>query len=429
MTNAFAVLFVVALAALLSTRLWLAGRQIAHVQRHRERVPDAFADRVPLAAHQKAADYTTAKQRLGRLETAADALLLLVLTLGGGLALLVRWTGGLDLDPLWQDIAMFTALALASAAVSLPFSWYATFVIEERFGFNRMTLGLWLADLAKGVAVAVALGLPLLLLALWLMRTAGDRWWLWTWAAWMVFQLMVLVLYPTVIAPLFNKFEPLPAGAARERIEALLARCGFSSAGLFVMDGSRRSGHGNAYFTGLGRAKRVVFFDTLLARLEGDELEAVLAHELGHFKLKHIAKRIAWSAAASLSLLGLLAWLAGKAWFYAGLGIPAELLPAAVARPGVALALFSLALPVFTFVLAPLAAHYSRRHEFEADAFAARLSGGPALVRALVKLYEDNAATLTPDPLHSAFYDSHPPAAQRVARLAMPAPAAAADAA
>ena len=226
----------------------------------------------------------------------------------------------------------------------------------------------------------------------------------------MAFQLLVLVLYPTVIAPLFNKFEPLPAGSARARIEALLARCGFSSAGLFVMDGSRRSGHGNAYFTGLGHAKRVVFFDTLLARLDGDELEAVLAHELGHFKLRHIAKRIAWSAAASLAFLALLAWLAGKPWFYAGLGIPADLLPAALARPGVALALFALVLPVFTFALAPLAAQYSRRHEFEADAFAASIAGGPALVRALVKLYEDNAATLTPDPVHSAFYDSHPPA-------------------
>ena len=424
MTHAFTLLFVAALAAMLATRLWLAWRQIAHVRRHRERVPAAFADRIGLEAHHKAADYTAAKQRLGRVETVVDALLLLALTLGGGLALLVRWTGTLDVAPLWQDVALFAALALVSAAASLPFSWRSTFVVEQRFGFNRMTPGMWLADLAKGVAVAVALGLPLLLLALWLMRAAGDAWWLWAWGAWMAFQLLVLVLYPTVIAPLFNKFEPLPAGSARERIEALLARCGFSSAGLFVMDGSRRSGHGNAYFTGLGRAKRVVFFDTLLARLDGDELEAVLAHELGHFKLKHIAKRIAWSAAASLAFLALLAWLAGKPWFHAGLGIPDDLLPAALARPGVALALFSLVLPVFTFALAPLAAQYSRRHEFEADAFAAGIAGAPPLVRALVKLYEDNAATLTPDPVHSAFYDSHPPAGERVARLAaLPPPA------
>jgi len=423
MTSALTAVFLVALAAMLATRLWLAGRQIAHVARHRERVPDAFADRIALAAHQKAADYTTAKQRLARVETVVDVLVLLALTLGGGLALLVRWTGGLGVGPVWQDVALFAALALVSAIASLPFSWYSTFVVEERFGFNRMTLRLWLADLTKGAAVAVALGLPLLLLALWLMRTAGDAWWLWVWGAWMAFQLLVLVLFPTVIAPLFNKFEPLPAGDARERIEALLARCGFSSAGLFVMDGSRRSGHGNAYFTGLGRAKRVVFFDTLLARLNGDELEAVLAHELGHFKLKHIAKRIAWSAVASLAFLALLAWLAARQWFYTGLGMPPDLVPAALARPGVALALFSLALPVFTFALAPIAAQYSRRHEFEADAFAARTAGAVPLVQALVKLYEDNAATLTPDPVHSAFYDSHPPAAERVARLAALAPA------
>ncbi len=390
MTSAFTALFVAALLATLATRLWLARRQMAHVQRHRERVPGAFADRIGLAAHQKAADYTTAKQRLGRIETVVDAVVLAGLTLGGGLALLVRWTGALGVGPVWQDVALFAGLAIVSAAASLPFSWYSTFVVEDRFGFNRMTLRLWLADLAKGIAVAIALGLPLLLLALWLMRAAGPHWWLWTWAAWMAFQLLVLVLYPTVIAPLFNKFEPLPAGSARERIEALLARCGFSSAGLFVMDGSRRS-----------------------------------AHELGHFKLKHIAKRIAWSAAASLAFLALLAWLAGKPWFHAGLGIPGDLVPAALARPGVALALFALVLPVFTFALAPLAAQYSRRHEFEADAFAARVSGGPALVRALVKLYEDNAATLTPDPVHSAFYDSHPPAGERVARLASLASASA----
>jgi STE24 endopeptidase len=423
MASAFTLLFVAALAAMVATRLWLAGRQIAHVRRHRESVPPAFADRIGLAAHQKAADYTVAKQRLGRVETLLDALVLLVLTLGGGLALAMRATGALDVSPLWQDVALFAILALVSAVASLPFSWYATFVVEERFGFNRMTTRLWLADLAKGVAVAVALGLPLLLVALSLMRAAGSAWWLWVWGTWMAFQVLVLVLYPTVIAPLFNRFEPLPAGGARERIEALLRRCGFSSAGLFVMDGSRRSGHGNAYFTGLGRAKRVVFFDTLLARLDGEELEAVLAHELGHFKLRHIAKRIAWSAAASLVFLALLAWLAAKPWFLAGLGIAPDLVPAALARPGVALALFALVLPVFTFALAPIAARYSRRHEFEADAFAVRVCGGPPLVRALVKLYEDNAATLTPDPVHSAFYDSHPPASERVARLAAPAAA------
>jgi STE24 endopeptidase len=300
---------------------------------------------------------------------------------------------------------------------ALPFSWWRTFRIEERFGFNRTTLATWVADLAKGIAVGAALGLPLAFLVLWLMKSAGAYWWLLVWIAWMAFQLLVLVLYPTLIAPLFNRFSPLPPGDARERIERLLARCGFRSSGLFVMDGSKRSAHGNAYFTGFGRAKRVVFFDTLLARLAPEEIEAVLAHELGHFRLRHVMKRVLWSAVLSLALLVLLAWLAGAPWFYAGLGIPPAGVAAAMARPGVALALFMLALPVFTFLLAPLSSAYSRRHEFEADAFAARHASAPALVAALIKLYEDNAATLTPDPLHSAFYDSHPPASIRVARL------------
>jgi STE24 endopeptidase len=415
--TSFTVLFAIALAAMVGTRLWLARRQIAHVIAHRDRVPVAFADRIALPAHHKAADYTTAKQTLLRVETIVDALLLLALTFGGGLAALIAWTGALPIGPLWQDTLLIGAVAMIGAVVNLPFAWYSTFVIEERFGFNRMTLKLWVADLVKGVAIGAALGLPLLLLVLWLMREAGERWWLMAWGVWMAFQLLVLVLYPTVIAPIFNRFEPLPSGEARARIESLLARCGFSSSGLYVMDGSKRSGHGNAYFTGFGRAKRVVFFDTLLARLSGDELEAVLAHELGHFKLKHVVKRILWSAAFSLVFLGALAWLMREPWFYAGLGVPSDLVAASIARPGVALSLFLLAFPVFTFVLSPIAASYSRRHEFEADAFAARTASGPALVQALVKLYEDNASTLTPDPMHSAFYDSHPPAAVRVARL------------
>ncbi|HEX4885819.1 MAG TPA: M48 family metallopeptidase [Casimicrobiaceae bacterium] len=414
---AFTLLFAAALAAMVGVRLWLAARQLRHVHAHRERVPAAFAERIAPEAHRKAADYTAAKQRLGRVELVVDALVLLALTLGGALGVLVSWTGALPVGPMGQDVALFGALSLIGGATSLPFGWYATFVIEERFGFNRMTLRLWLADLVKGTLVAIVLGLPILLLVLWLMREAGSAWWAWAWLAWMGFQLLVLVLYPTVIAPLFNKFEPLPAGDARSRIESLLARCGFSSSGLFVMDGSRRSGHGNAYFTGFGRAKRVVFFDTLLARLSGDELEAVLAHELGHFKLRHIVKRIAWSAVASLGFLALLAWLMREPWFYAGLGIPEPLVAQALARPGIALALISLVLPVFTFAFRPVASLYSRKHEFEADAFAARTASAGALVQALVKLYEDNAATLTPDPLHSAFYDSHPPAAVRIARL------------
>ena len=410
----------------LALRLWLAARQIAHVRAHRVATPAAFAARIDDTAHRKAADYTIARQRLGMLESIVDATLLLVLTQGGALAWILAATQEPALPPLVRDVLLLCGVAFAGGIVSLPFSWWRTFRIEERFGFNRTTLATWLADLAKGIAVGAVLGLPLAFVVLWLMRGAGAYWWLFVWIAWMAFQLLVLVLYPTVIAPLFNRFSPLPAGAQRDRIERLLQRCGFTASGLFVMDGSRRSGHGNAYFTGFGRAKRVVFFDTLLARLAPDEIEAVLAHELGHFRLRHVVKRVAWSSVASLALLGLLAWLAQSPWFYAGLGIPASEVEMAMTRPGVALALFMLALPVFTFVLAPLAAAYSRRHEFEADAFAAAHASASALVAALIKLYEDNAATLTPDPLHSAFYDSHPPAAIRVARLAALAPARAA---
>jgi len=414
---AFSLLFVLTLAVSLGVRLWLARRQVAHVVAHRDAVPEAFAARIGIVAHRKAADYTVAKQRLAMLHSVVDALLLLAMTLGGGLAAIVAWTETLAIDPLWRDVAMFAVAGVIFGAVSLPFSWYHTFRIEERFGFNRMTLALWLSDLAKGLAVALVLGLPLLVLVLWLMRVAGPYWWLWAWGAWMAFQLLILVLYPTLIAPLFNKFTPMGESPARERVEALLARCGFRSAGLFVMDGSKRSGHGNAYFTGFGKAKRIVFFDTLLLRLAPEEVEAVLAHELGHYRLRHVMKRVVWSALLSLAILALLAWLAGAPWFYEGLGIPAAMVPVAQSRPGVALELFLLALPVFTFMLEPLSALYSRRHEFEADAFATQHASAAALTLALVKLYEDNAATLTPDPVHSAFYDSHPPAAVRIAHI------------
>ena len=412
------IIFAIALGASLTVRLWLAQRQIAHVSAHCDMVPVAFANRVGVAAHRKAADYTVAKQHMGIVHALIDALLLLAMTLGGGLAAIVAWTETLAIGPLWRDVVMFAVAGIIYGAVSLPFSWWHTFRIEEHFGFNRMTLSLWLADLAKGMALAIALGLPLLVLILWLMRAAGPSWWLWAWSAWMLFQLLILVLYPTLIAPLFNKFTPMAEHPARERIEALLARCGFRSAGLFVMDGSKRSGHGNAYFTGFGKAKRIVFFDTLLERLAPDEIEAVLAHELGHYKRRHVAKRVAWSAVLSLVVLALLAWFAQAPWFYVGLGIPEPMLPVALERPGVALELFLLALPVFTFMLEPLSALYSRKHEFEADAFATQHASGVSLTVALVKLYEDNAATLTPDPLHSAFYDSHPPAAVRIAHIA-----------
>jgi len=410
---AFSTLFAVALAVSIAVRLWLASRQVRHVRRHRDRVPDDFAERIPLPAHQRAADYTVARVRLGLVELVVGTVVLVAFTLLGG----VQWLHG-QLLARWPDAGLLRPIALVASVVligglaDLPIAWYRQFRLEARFGFNRMTLRLWVADLAKATLVSAVLGLPLLAAVLWLMQRAGAQWWLWAWLVWMGFNLLVLVVYPTIIAPLFNKFEPLAEGPVRARVEALLARCGFASRGLFVMDGSRRSSHGNAYFTGLGRARRIVFFDTLLARLSGEEVEAVLAHELGHFKRRHILKRIVFGFALSLAGLWLLGWLARQPWFYQGLGVT----PAAD-RDALALLLFLLVLPTFTFLLHPLASLVSRRHEFEADAYAARQSSARHLVSALVKLYEDNASTLTPDPVHSAFYDSHPPAAQRVGRL------------
>ena len=408
----FTSLFVLALATMFVVQRWLGARQVASVARHRDRVPDAFAASIPLAAHQKAADYTIARQRFARVDRLVDLCVTLGWTLLGGLALAATVTSAWPAP--WNDVALTVIVAVVSAIIGLPLAWWRTFELEAHFGFNRTTLSLWLADIVKGAAVAVVLGLPLLLAVLWLVEHGGAYWWLFVWALWIGFQVLVLLLYPTLIAPLFNKFSPLPAGDARARIEALLARCGFAARGLFVMDGSRRSTHGNAYFVGFGRARRIVFFDTLLTTLAPAEVESVLAHELGHYKMKHIAKTLLWSAAASLVLLALLAWLAQQPWFYAGLGIHDA---AQMARPGVMLNLFFLALPPFVFLLAPVTARYSRRHEFEADAFAAQNASADALASALVKMYEDNASTLTPDPVHSAFYDSHPPAAIRIGRL------------
>jgi STE24 endopeptidase len=405
-------LFLLALFVSLGLQLWLARRQVRHVLAHRGAVPAHFADRITLAAHQKAADYTAVRTRVSVVDLLFDAVVLLALTLGGGLALIAAWISAVAVPPLAQDVALIVAVALLSGALALPLAWYRTFVIEERFGFNRMTLRLWIADIMKGALIGAALGIPLVTLILWLMARAGTLWWLYAWLAWVAFQVLVLALYPTVIAPLFNRFEPLTDALVRERIERLLARCGFAARGLFVMDGSKRSAHGNAYFTGFGAARRIVLFDTLISRLAPEEVEAVLAHELGHFKLRHVRKRIAWLAALSFALLALLAWLVGEPWFYAGLGVPGP-----APRYGVALILFMLALPAFTFLASPLAAMYSRRHEFEADRYAVRNASAPALITALVKLYEDNASTLTPDPLHSAFFDSHPPAPVRIARL------------
>jgi STE24 endopeptidase len=407
----FTALFLVALAVSTGVRLWLAFRQVRHVAASRAAVPAGFEGRIPLAAHQKAADYTAAKTRLGMLDAVAGMLLVLAFTLGGGLQQLTQaWSAVLEPSGYAHGVALVASVVIISSLVDLPFSLVRAFVIEERFGFNRMTLPLFLADLAKQAVLSALLGLPLLFCVLWLMARAGGAWWLYAWAAWVTFSMIVHFLYPTVFAPWFNKFSPLSDAALKARIEALLAKCGFRVKGLFVMDGSKRSSHGNAYFTGFGASKRIVLFDTLVSRLQPPEIEAVLAHELGHFSLHHVWKRMLLVFAASLAMLALLGWLAGQDWFYAALGVQTR-------GTATALLLFFMAAPAFTFLLQPLASVYSRKHEYEADAYAATHADARELARALVKLYEDNAATLTPDPLHSAFYDSHPPAVQRIARL------------
>jgi STE24 endopeptidase len=381
------------------------------VRAHRDAVPPAFAGTIPLGAHQKAADYTVAKARLGMLDVLLGAAALLALTLGGLLQWMsAQWATLFAPGGLAHGVALVAGAVVLLSALELPLAAYRTFAIEARFGFNRMSVGLFLADLAKHALLGALLGLPLLALVLWLMGRMGELWWLAVWAVWVGFNLLVLLIYPKFIAPLFNRFSPLRDPALAGRIEALLARCGFRASGLFVMDGSRRSAHGNAYFTGFGAAKRIVFFDTLLARLAPAEVEAVLAHELGHYRRHHVWQRIALLFALSLGLLWLLGRLLYEPWFHAGLnaGAPGD---------AMGLLLFVLLVPVFTFFLQPLTSLVSRRHEFEADSYAAAHASAAELVRALVKLYQDNAATLTPDPLHSAFYDSHPPAARRIARL------------
>ncbi len=391
-------------------RLWLALRQMRHVWLHRQTVPAAFAGSITPEQHQRAADYTLAKTRLGIVHLALEAALLWAFTLGGGLQWLHELISGLVDGPLVQGTLLLLALAALLSAAELPLALYRQFRIEARFGFNRQTLAGFAADLVKQTGLGLALGGPLILLVLWLMAAMGELWWLWVWLAWMGFNLLVLAVYPTLIAPMFNKFTPLADAALKQRIERLLARTGFESDGVFVMDGSRRSSHGNAYFTGLGKSKRIVFFDTLLSQLSPEQTEAVLAHELGHFRRRHVTKRIAFMFVVSLVLLLVLAWLKESAWFYAGLQVSTQ-------TDATALALFFLVLPVFLFPLSPLMSLYSRKHEFEADAFAAQHSEPGHLIAALVRLYRDNAATLTPDPLYSIFYDSHPKATERIRRL------------
>jgi STE24 endopeptidase len=406
----FTTVFLSVVAASVIVRLWLSQRQISHIQHHYAQVPSAFADKISLEDHHRAADYSCAKLRLGRLMLAWDTLWLLLWTLGGGINLIDQLWYGYEYSALLTGIAVIFSLSLVSAILNLPLSLYQTFVIEERFGFNQTTLKTWLLDLVKTTALIVVIGVPLLATILWLMNQAGDNWWVYAWLVWMSFSLIMIWAYPAFIAPMFNKFNQLEDSSLRVRIEDLLQRCGFQSQGVFVVDGSRRSSHGNAYFTGFGKNKRIVFYDTLLESLSADEVEAVLAHELGHFKRNHIKKSLLLSSAMSFLGFALLAWLMRSDWFYSSLGVE-------IVSTHTALLLFMLIMPVFTYFVSPLFSALSRKHEFEADEFAHSNSDYKALISALVNLYRDNASTLTPDPIHSMFYDSHPPASIRINRL------------
>jgi len=415
--------FSAALVASLIVKFWLASRQMRHVAAHRDAVPPVFAPSITLPAHQRAADYTLAKGRFGLLSMAFGAAVLLGWTLLGGidtLNALIRDAVQPRFGNMAYQLALLAAFAVVGSVLELPFELYSTFRIEQRFGFNRMTWKLYVVDALKGVLIGALIGLPVAALMLWLMGAAGSVWWLWAWGAWMAFNLLILVLYPTVIAPLFNTFEPLADESLKTRVQALMARCGFAAKGLFVMDGSKRSAHANAYFTGFGAAKRVVFFDTLLSKLSPGEVEAVLAHELGHFKHRHVIKRIVAMFALSLAGFALLGWLSTQAWFYLALGVRPSL---GAPNDAIALLLFLLVAPVFGFFVSPLFAQLSRKHEFEADAYACRQASGNDLAAALLKLHEDNAATLTPDPLYVRFYYSHPPASERLAALSRSADA------
>ncbi len=411
MAQTFTQIFLYVLVITYSIRMWLGMRHIRHIQSKRTQVPAAFSETISLEAHQRAADYTSAKVKLRLLSTTFETLLLLAFTLGGGLQWLAEaWQTLLPNYNLIMGALLIASTFFISSLVELPFDYYQTFKVDEQYGFNKMSPAMFFSDLAKHSLVGLLLGAPLLLVALWLMQSAGEYWWFYLWVVWSAFNLFMLAIYPTWIAPLFNKFNPLEDVLLKDRIEQLMQKCGFASQGLFVMDGSTRSGHGNAYFTGFGKNKRVVFFDTLLDKLNADEIEAVLAHELGHFKHQHVIKRIVMMFVISLLGLALLGYLMNQVWFFQGLG---------VAQPShaVALVLFILVAPVFMMILRPLMAAYSRKNEFEADDYAAKQSQAQYLIDALVKLYRDNASTLTPDPLHSAFYDSHPPASMRVAKL------------
>ncbi len=414
-SSTMAWVFAIALISTLLLKFVLASRQIRHVARHRASVPSAFADRITLPAHQKAADYTITQARFGLIELAWGAALTIGWTLLGGLQLLNQQLLALLPAGLWQELALLAVFTLLGSLIELPFSLYKTFVIEQNFGFNKTTPGLWLKDGLKALVVGALIGLPLAGLILWMMAATGAYWWLWTWAVWMGFNLLMMLVYPTWIAPWFNQFKPLDNPELQSRVQALMARCGFSAKGFFVMDGSKRSAHANAYFTGFGAAKRVVFYDTLLEQLNAAEVDAVLAHELGHFKHRHIRKRMVSLFALSLIGFALLGWLSSQVWFYTGLGVVPNL---SGNNDALALLLFMLALPQFTSFVTPLFSQLSRRHEFEADAYAVAQTNGQDLASALLKLYKDNASTLTPDPWYVKFYYSHPPASERLSRMA-----------
>lgn len=409
--NGFSLVFLLVLAIGAATHWWLGSRQAKHVRANAATVPQPFAASIALDDHRRAAEYTLARLQIERFELGLSTLMILVWTLGGGLALMHQLWSSTDWSVLWQGVALLLSVFVVSSALELPLSLWQTFGVEARFGFNRTTPRQFVRDRLVQTGLALAIGMPLLAALLWLMAQAGDYWWLYAWALWMAFSLTLTWVYPMLIAPLFNRFEPLDDDVLKTRLEALLERCGFASNGMFVMDGSKRSNHGNAYFTGFGRNKRIVFFDTLLKGLDGSEIEAVLAHELGHFKRKHIVKHLLVSAALALAGLALLGWLSQQAWFYAGLGVDQQ-------SPALALALFLLVTPSFAIWLTPVAAAFSRRHEFEADDFAAELVSAQHLISGLVKMYRDNASTLTPDPVYSAFYHSHPPAPVRIRHLA-----------
>ncbi len=411
--STFANVVIFALLAHYFIERWLLQRHVRHVTAFRDEVPAPFADRIALADHQRAADYTLAKAQVIKVESAVG-LIVSALILFGGLSRLWQITAPLTEMPIIREVALIALLSVITGVISIPFSYFNTFHIEEKFGFNKTTRATFWLDLVKGSLLSAALILPLAALVFWLMRAAGSLWWLYAWLVFIGFQLLLLALYPTFIAPLFNKFTPLESGETKTAIEGLLARTDFASKGLFVMDGSKRSAHGNAYFTGFGRAKRIVFFDTLLERLSNNEIVAVLAHELGHFKRKHIVKRIVFMAIASLAFLAALAWVLPQPWLYTAFGFAVD---TGLTSPGVALVLFSLVLPPLLFWLAPIASAYSRKHEFEADSYAAQVAGRDDLIAALTKLYKDNANTLTPDPLYSAYHHSHPPAMIRIAHL------------